>query len=256
MSLIVTVCTNEGMVMASDSRTTYNNLVTGERGVYYSDTSYKTFLCGDKIGISCCGDADVDGKPIAGLVENFIKNVYNGHDVATTAKLLSEHFSSMAANKQIHFFVAGYSSHDNIDKKVVYEIKNEQKICNQLCDNDCNAYIDGENDVVMRLYRHGFLADPENYFPMDNLTLSNENGEKTNFNNVILLTENRTEIFESQVAWNLMTLQDAVDFARYTIQTTAETMRFQQRLKTVGGPVDVLIIKPTGASFLTRKELK
>ena len=110
--------------------------------------------------------------------------------------------------------------------------------------------------VKMRLYRHGFLADPENYFPMDNLTLSNENGEKTNFNNVILLTENRTEIFESQVAWNLMTLQDAVDFARYTIQTTAETMRFQQRLKTVGGPVDVLIIKPTGASFLTRKELK
>ena len=148
MSLIVTVCTNEGMVMASDSRTTYNNLVTGERGVYYSDTSYKTFLCGDKIGISCCGDADVDGKPIAGLVENFIKNVYNGHDVATTAKLLSEHFSSMAANKQIHFFVAGYSSHDNIDKKVVYEIKNEQKICNQLCDNDCNAYIDGENEII------------------------------------------------------------------------------------------------------------
>ena len=40
---------------------------------------------------------------------------------------------------------------------------------------------------------------------------------------------------------------DAIDFAKYAIQTTIDTMKFQQRGKTVGGPIDILIIKPDNA---------
>ena len=57
------------------------------------------------------------------------------------------------------------------------------------------------------------------------------------------------------VALNLFSLQDAVDFADYAIQTTIDTMRFQIRPKTVGGPVDLLVIKPDEALWLRKKTL-
>jgi hypothetical protein len=53
-----------------------------------------------------------------------------------------------------------------------------------------------------------------------------------------------------------MTLQDAIDFAVYAVRTTIETMRFQQKEKTVGGPIDILVIKPNEVpTWIKRKEL-
>ena len=53
-----------------------------------------------------------------------------------------------------------------------------------------------------------------------------------------------------------MTLQDAVDFGVYAVKTTIDTMRFQQKEKTVGGPIDVLVIQPHQAPiFIQKKEL-
>ncbi|HEY3931194.1 MAG TPA: hypothetical protein VGM58_02375 [Verrucomicrobiae bacterium] len=40
------------------------------------------------------------------------------------------------------------------------------------------------------------------------------------------------------------------------IRATADTMRFQIRGKTVGGPIDVLVIKPTEAFWISRKTLQ
>ncbi len=53
-----------------------------------------------------------------------------------------------------------------------------------------------------------------------------------------------------------MTLQDGIDFAVFAIRTTIDTMRFQMCVKTVGGPIDVLVIKPSGAQWISRKELR
>lgn len=60
---------------------------------------------------------------------------------------------------------------------------------------------------------------------------------------------------ELDIAWNLMTLQDGIDFAEYAIKTTIDTMKFQIASKTVGGPIDILVIKPNGAQWIQRKEL-
>jgi hypothetical protein len=45
------------------------------------------------------------------------------------------------------------------------------------------------------------------------------------------------------VPWNFLTLQDAIDFVRYAICTTSDSQQFQQRIKNVGGPIDLLVIK-------------
>jgi hypothetical protein len=54
----------------------------------------------------------------------------------------------------------------------------------------------------------------------------------------------------------LFTLQDAVDFAVFAVRTTIDTMRFLPRLRTVGGPIDVLIIEPSGAHWLNQNQLQ
>jgi hypothetical protein len=56
-------------------------------------------------------------------------------------------------------------------------------------------------------------------------------------------------------SWNYFTLQDAVEFAVFAVRTTIDTMRFLPRLRTVGGPIDVLIIKPDEAHWLKQKQL-
>jgi len=57
------------------------------------------------------------------------------------------------------------------------------------------------------------------------------------------------------IPFQMFTLQDMIDFAVYGIRATADTMRFQLRAKTVGGPIDVLILKPTEAKWISRKSL-
>jgi hypothetical protein len=57
------------------------------------------------------------------------------------------------------------------------------------------------------------------------------------------------------IDWQFFTLQDAIDFAIYAERTTIDSLRFQTREKTVGGPVDVLVIKPDRAFWVARKEL-
>ncbi len=53
-----------------------------------------------------------------------------------------------------------------------------------------------------------------------------------------------------------MPLQDAIDYAVHLIRTTIETMRFEPRFPSVGGPIDVLVIQPDAMRWVQRKELR
>ena len=60
---------------------------------------------------------------------------------------------------------------------------------------------------------------------------------------------------ETNITWGLFTLQDAINFAKYAIETTINTMRYSNVVETVGGPIDILVIKPDQAFWIQRKEL-
>jgi hypothetical protein len=66
-------------------------------------------------------------------------------------------------------------------------------------------------------------------------------------------------VSEAPIPWAVFTLQDAIDFAIFAVKVTMDTMRFLAKVKTVGGPVDVLIIKPgqgnDRAAWIQKKEL-
>ena len=58
------------------------------------------------------------------------------------------------------------------------------------------------------------------------------------------------------VPYSFFTLQDAIDYAVYAVKVTIDTIRFQPRAKTVGGPIDVLVIKPQDALWVQMKKLR
>ena len=59
-----------------------------------------------------------------------------------------------------------------------------------------------------------------------------------------------------EILWGYFTLQDAIDFARYAVETTINTMRFKNVVETVGGNVDILVITPEETKWLQKTELK
>ena len=234
MSLIVTVHTNEGIVMASDSRTTYtttntkpDNTIERLVGVQITDTTYKTFLCQDRIGISTCGAGDINGIPISGYIEDYIKVKTNEDStVESVAQGLIDYFRAFSPIPNTHFIVAGYNLEDSSQHIVrAYVVSN--KIAN--IDTSKQGVVwDGEIDIFQRLVMM--------------VGLKNQDGSYTDLENY-------------EIGYNFFTLQDAINFAEYALDVTIKTMFFQLRVKTVGGPIDILAIKPAGAFWIKQKEL-
>lgn len=234
MSFIITVHTNEGIVMASDSRITYTTtrkLPDGTQeksiGVQITDTTYKTFQCNSRIGMSTCGAASLNGTPIAGYIEEFIaKNISENDDVDKISQELVTYFSQFLPVPCADFIIAGYDLSDN--KQHINRVHLANKKISPVTINGSGAVWDGEFDILQRLIK--------------DVALKNSNGTYTDLTNY-------------NIGFNYFTLQDAIDFAQYAVDVTIKTMFFQDRVKTVGGPIDILVIKPSGAFWIQRKEL-
>lgn len=266
MSLIITICTSEGLVMASDSRSTYNQTdVRGEKvivkfGAHYTDTTYKTFLCDNRIGISTCGDGTICGKSIAGHIESFINNVYHEDDsVESVSQKLGEYFNKLPEKNDVIFHVAGYKKENEKDIAVVYEVITLANQVKLLREGICGANWEGERATLTRLMKNSYVVPEEKAIPIGNITINNKSEDGTEkvtlLKNQIAIPGGSLRQPELDIAWNLMTLQDGIDFAKYAIKTTIDTMRFQIASKTVGGPIDILVIKPNGVQWIQRKEL-
>jgi len=55
--------------------------------------------------------------------------------------------------------------------------------------------------------------------------------------------------------FQVMNLQDAIDYSRHLIRSTIDQMRFEPRFATVGGAIDTAVVTPSSSQFLARKEL-
>ncbi len=225
--------------MASDSRLTFTNTndVNGQKvvnfGVSQSDTSYKTFLSKGNIGISTCGTATIKGIPISGYVESFLtEKVPTNADIDSVPQLLLDYFRATPEIVAAIFHVAGYKSENNRRIQKVWRVFPAESVIHEVVPKQqlTGALWNGEQDVLTRLLNH-----------------------KIHFQN----DQGKFDLMASfGIPWEMLTLQDMIDFAVYGIRTTADTMRFQLRAKTVGGPIDVLVIKPTEAFWISRKTLQ
>lgn len=212
MSLLVVSLLNDSIIMGSDSRTTYKY---SDR-VEYVDAAYKTTLMDGRIGISHCRNASLFGKRIEEYLEDFAKK-YSGRSITRIPRLLKEYFLNIKSDCDIAFFVAGYEN----DKPRVYRIHTKGSIetCNT---NVPQVWWEGERDVASRLF------SPNLYF-----TVGARYEKHSHY----------------KLAIDKFSIKEGVEFTNFLIETAGKTLYFQEADKTIGGPIDILILKRNGLSY-------
>ncbi len=241
MSFVISIAVREGIVMADDSRLTLtfkdpftdpNSKVERLVSVPQTDATNKLFLSQNRIGISTFGAGDIKGVPIAGFIESFIMTLKNDETPEQVADSVKTYFRAIDPSLDTWFHVAGYHvSEDGERQSEVWRVHIAGDIKQAVIDRGMQSAVwNGELDIMNRLMADvQFRWSPQYSFqPLPWFLPS----------------------------WNYFTLQDAVDFADFAVRTTVDTMRFLPRLRTVGGPIDVLIIKPSGAHWLNQKQLQ
>lgn len=235
MSFIIALHIGDGLVFASDSRITYNHTKTEkdgkktvEQGVHFSNSSPKTFLTASNVGISYCGDSTIHNKPITGYIERFIEGVKD-KDVDVVKEQIVPYFKALDDTLDTSFIIGGYRSEEGENKQKLYRLNTKTEKLETIDTSNQGAVWNGEVDIMSRILTPVYSKRADGSY---------------------------VEFTSYPILWQYLTLQDAVDFARYAVRTTIETMNFQRRVKTVGGPIDILVIKPTGAIWIDKRELR
>ena len=204
MSFLIAVHVNEGIVLASDRRTTYTNTQTcGDTiiqriGIHTTNSTDKTFPCPNGAGISI-------------------------------PQVIIDYFNELPLVPDTHFIVAGYDKTESGKQQLLYKVRVKEKSIDQINTDSQGAFWDGETYTLTRLIQNVAI--------------------KTTDNNYLDLP------FED-ILWGYFTLQDAIDFARYAVETTIQTMRFKNVVETVGGSVDILVITPDETKWLQKELLR
>ena len=235
MSFLIAVHVNEGIVLASDRRTTYTNTTAVEDriiqqiGIHTTNSTDKTFICPNKAGISTCGDASLLGKPITGFIQEMIRERIRGDSkVRDMPQIIIDYFQGLPQIPDTNFFVAGYDGIDSGKQQLLYKVNVKSQEIEKVDTSSQGASWDGETFTLTRLIQ-----------------------------NVAVKMNDGTYIdmpFED-ILWGYFTLQDAIDFARYAVETTIQTMRFKNVVETVGGKVDILVITPEETRWLQKETL-
>jgi 20S proteasome alpha/beta subunit len=224
------VYTKEGIVMAADSRIIIRD--GQNQPVTISDSTYKLFLAPNGVGISTTGQAHIDFIPIAGYIESFINEKLKNSQVEAdqAAQLLLNYFCALPNPPSASFYVSGYINKANVPEQYVSCVVINSNIIERKSDGNLQGAVwNGDHDIFDRLMSQFWKKD---------------------------VLDNYSEIPPANVQWNYLSLQDAIDFATYAIRVTIDSMRFQMRAKTVGGAIDILVIKPREAFWVKRKKLK
>ena len=130
----------------------------------------------------------------------------------------------------VNFLVAGYATdEDSIQNQKLYKVvlSSGRKTIEEIDTANQGAVWDGEVTTLSRITQDVALL---------------QNGSYVNFPH-------------EEILFTHFTLQDAVDFARFAVETTINTMRFKNVIETVGGAVDILVITPKETKWLQKAEL-
>lgn len=128
-----------------------------------------------------------------------------------------------------HFIVAGYEKAETEKKQLLYKVNVKTKCIEKIDTNLQGATWDGETFTLTRLIQNVALKNNDNKY---------------------------VDLPFEEILWGYFTLQDAVDFARYAVETTIKTMHFKNVVETVGGSVDILVITPDETKWLQKENLK
>ncbi len=272
MSLCITIVTTEGVVAAGDSRQTQT---IGGLNRVGSDSGVKVFELTSTVVATTTGWAFLKGqntpnmRNIASLVEDFKPTIPAGSTVAAIAALLWTRFNTLyqdhiiayptAAVPQdqnaVSFTVGGFNPDSRVAEMYTFFVPSADAPAAPMrtTDNPGSWWM-GTHDVVARIY-NGFdyrIFDLPFVVAANVPDAQGQNPAQAQLSGLTYV-----------VNWHLMTLQDAIDFAVGMIQITimvqrftAGTMNNMGSAATVGGPIDVVVVRPGDTvKWVQRKEL-
>lgn len=220
MSIITVVSVPEGIAMASDSRLTgYKKYDNGMIDRYaLTDNSQKLFLLSKAVvGISWCGTAIIDNKTIADFIRIFeISAIEDGDTALQVANKLHEYLKTRYLESDTNFYVAGYKD----DEPFIFTVSS--KFIKRINNNE-------KEEILYRAVWNGEYEAADKLF----------NG-------------NNSQI---QLNLGLMPLKDAIDFSEFIVDVVIKYQRFEDRVATCGGPIDILVITKDYAKFIRHKIL-
>lgn len=251
MTIAIAVRVPDGIVFGTDSRTisSTNRVVT--------DSATKLFQLGDRIGAITADVAYLQNRSIHALVEQFKSGLRRPlGDPEEAANRLAAFFQAQYDAEvaaiggttdigPLHFVVGGYRRHDALLFRC--ELPGP-RVDPQGQANEPGSMWLGQTDVIQRLL---LCYDPR----LDLSAMPDA------------LRQPLARVLEGlryRVYLGLFSLQDAVDFCRFLIETTIKMQRFADGIEVqpgdrqgVGGEVDVALITPdNGFQWVRRKAIR
>lgn len=232
MSLVVTVYVPSGIVMAADSR--MGALISGERQdgeqtekvrqqIVLSDNANKVVaLPPVGVGVSLYDAAVINNQPADSHLHSFAEQeLTEADDVITVADRFLAYFRDNFPKVGVGFHIAGYRTEGKASVPYVLVGHTTQQ------DHVRRVNATEQGQVQYGVVRAG------------DVLVANR-----------LIDKKHLPLFAA------MPLQDAVDYAVHLIRTTIDTLRFEPRFPSVGGPIDVLVVRPDGMEWVQRKQLR
>ena len=156
MSFLIAVYVNEGILLASDRRTTYSsiqsagNTIYRNFGIHVTNSTDKTFICPNGAGISTCGDSSILGKPITGYIRDMIRTqIIENCYVKDIPQIIIDYFNELPTVPDTNFLIAGYD--ETGKKQMLYKVNVKSKDCNIIDTANQGATWDGEIVTLSRL---------------------------------------------------------------------------------------------------------
>jgi hypothetical protein len=230
MTLLVAVYVPAGIAMAADSRLTAVRTDKAQEGegdvqvrsqlVLSDATSKLVELKRVDCAVGLYDNALLEGKPIDAHVKRFEEEqLTDEDDIESTAAKLHDYLRSAFDDARVGYNVAGYRVEDRVSVPHFYAGHTTKELIRP------NLGSDGK--ILYGVSRAGETDIANRLIRKDSLPM-----------------------------FDAMPLQDAVDYAVHLIRATIDTMRFEPRHPTVGGPIDAMTVTPDGCSWVRQKQLQ
>ncbi len=233
MTCIIASYIRSGIVIAADSLSTVcgekftDGLRTVESGLFSTHVN-KIYECPNGCVIAVSGDGTYNDCSLSEHLDIFVKNRIKKD--TTPDQLVNDVIERFELfDISANLIVAGYEYKLGVADRYVCMIRitDGKGAIRKIEPDDVGSMCIGMTDIYYRLTYDMYFKEDENYKSMSSYL----------------------------IPWEQFSLQDAVDFSKYIVETTAKMQRFQYRSVSVGGPIDVVVIQPDKINWLSKKEL-
>jgi hypothetical protein len=257
MSLAITVITPEGIVQAADSRVSIPIPVNDEVISYSSFDNATKLLAFDTpnrhITVATYGAGTIGARTAHSLVEEFQKTLpENRLTVKGFAEKLQEFYKTrwdeVENNPQTSpmiFQIAGINANRQFGELYIVSIPGDDPPQRVISNGEFSLYYGGDKSIVERLIQG-------RDYRIDAKIIDDQSLETTH--------DALGSIFDEIANTHMLpigsyALQDAIDLARFLIDTTAKMQKLSLNVKTVGGAIDVSCVTKNGHEIISKKKI-